>query len=225
MCLADIAAEGRVPYVHTHMHACFKTFWLDWHRWAGIWTWSRHLGERPASERSSSPLGYRGRLELYPTAAAGGEECVSREGRDQLVARFPIPDVWRGQDLGPGRAKCQVGARVSMSGQCKTLDQHAFEKRQPGFGRFDLMAQASEVDEDLYEFVIIVAVVHMYRPVDSVERFCCACTVVVVVAVVQGTASWIPISASVSVSVSASASASFCLGLGLEPGLDPDPDS
>lgn len=38
-------------------------------------------------------------------------------------------------------------------------------------------------------FVIIVAVVHTYRPVDSVGVFCCACTVVVVV--VEGTASWV----------------------------------
>lgn len=41
-------------------------------------------------------------------------------------------------------------------------------------------------------FVIIVAVVHTYRPVDSVGVFCCACTVVVVVVVVvEGTASWV----------------------------------
>lgn len=56
-----------------------------------------------------------------------------------------------------------------MFGTMQTLEQHAFEKRQPGFGRFDLMAQASEVDEDLSMCVIIVAAVHTYRPVDAVE--------------------------------------------------------
>lgn len=45
----------------------------------------------------------------------------------------------------PGRTICQ-GLSV---GTMQTLDQDAFEKQQPGSGRFDLMVQASEVDEDL----------------------------------------------------------------------------
>lgn len=63
--------------------------------------------------------------------------------------------------------------------QCRqtmqTLGRRAFEEAVPGFDRFDLMAQASEVDEDLYVCVIIAAAVHTYRAVDHDEG-CCSWT-------------------------------------------------
>lgn len=130
MCLADIAAEGRVPDVRTHMHACFETFWLDWHRWTGLWTWSRHFGERPASDESSGPLGYRGRLEPYPTAAAGGGVCVSREGRDQLlVSQYPMCGAARIWDQDEPNARwvpgsqCRDNAKPSINMRSRSGNQ------------------------------------------------------------------------------------------------------
>lgn len=58
MCLADIAAEGRVPYTHAlRMRA--SRLWLDWSL-----DWEPRLGQRAACEESSLTLDAVGELGL-----------------------------------------------------------------------------------------------------------------------------------------------------------------
>lgn len=88
MCLADIAAEGRVPDVRTHMHACFKTFFGS----TGIVGLAFGLGadtwvSGPRVTRVLDPLGTVGdwnRIRRRQRA----EECVCLE-REEISCSFP----------------------------------------------------------------------------------------------------------------------------------------
>lgn len=104
-----------------------------------------------------------GRRQLGTGEARDGEKRVGKVAEG--IARFPHPPF---PLFGVARIWGCHSKGLSV-GTMQTLDRRAFEKRQPGFGRFDLMAQASEVDEDLSMYVITVAVVPMHRPVDAVE--------------------------------------------------------